>query len=118
MNTPSLTTNAYDFSHAKLPIVNKQVFRMGIAGNYGINSSDVLWASDRGANYWICGQGYGKVAQGIREVIQKDRDAHVVAMLGWGFAGFQVRHGFIDLRHRVLFDLGFNAVSCTEVDHA
>ena len=29
-----------DFSFRVLPAIGKRVFRMGIAGNYGINSSD------------------------------------------------------------------------------
>ncbi len=80
-----------DFSHTVLPVVKKTVFRMGIAGTYGIDSDDVRWAADQGANYWVCGRGFGKVTDGIRDVIQTKRDAHVVAMLGWGFFGWQVR---------------------------
>ncbi len=40
--------------------------------------------------------GYGvhsfkKVTAGIKEVIRKDREKNVVALLGWGFFGWQVR---------------------------
>jgi aryl-alcohol dehydrogenase-like predicted oxidoreductase len=80
-----------DFSHTVLPVVNKTVFRMGIAGNYGIDSADIRWASDDGANYWIWGRGFGKVTDGIREVVKSDRENHVVGMLGWGYFGWQVR---------------------------
>jgi len=80
-----------DFSHTVLPVVNKTVFRMGIAGNYGIDSTDIKWAADQGANYWVWGRGFGKVTDGIREVIKPDRENHVVAMLGWGYFGWQVR---------------------------
>ncbi len=38
-----------DFSFRILPVIEKRVFRMGIAGNYGIDSSDVEWAAERGA---------------------------------------------------------------------
>ena len=79
------------FSHTVLPVVNKTVLRMGIAGNYGIDSADIRWASDCGANYWVWGRGFGKVTEGIREVIEGDREHHVVAMLGWGYFGWQVR---------------------------
>jgi len=79
------------FSHTVLPVVNKTVLRMGIAGNYGIDSADIRWASDRGANYWVWGRGFGRVTDGIREVVQGDREHHVVAMLGWGYFGRQVR---------------------------
>ena len=80
------------FSHAYLPHVDKRVFRMGIAGNYGITSDDARWAADQGANYWVYGFSYArKIGDGIRDVIHRDRDAHVVAMLGGGFFGWQVR---------------------------
>lgn len=66
---------------------------MGIAGNYGLNSSDVEWAAEQGANYWVCGASYSKVTPGIREVIRKSREKNVVALLGWGFFGWQIRRG-------------------------
>jgi len=42
-----------DFEFRVLPVIEKKVFRMGIAGNYGIDSSDVKWAAEHGANYWV-----------------------------------------------------------------
>lgn len=82
-----------EFSFMVLPKINKRVFRMGIAGNYGIESSDAEWAADHGANYWVGGNSYKKVTAGIREIIRKDREKHVVALLGWGYFGWQVRQG-------------------------
>jgi len=79
------------FSHTMLPVVKKSVFRMGIAGSYGIDSADIRWAAEHGANYWIWGRGFGKVTDGIREVIKNDRENHVVGMLGWGYFGWQVK---------------------------
>lgn len=79
------------FSHTMLPVVKKTVFRMGIAGSYGIDSVDIRWAAEHGANYWIWGRGFGKVTDGIREVIKSDRENHVVGMLGWGYFGWQVK---------------------------
>jgi aryl-alcohol dehydrogenase-like predicted oxidoreductase len=80
-----------DFSFRILPVIEKRVFRMGVAGNYGIDSSDVEWAAEQGANYWLWGTGFKKVTAGIREVIRKNREKNVVALLGWGFFGRQVR---------------------------
>jgi aryl-alcohol dehydrogenase-like predicted oxidoreductase len=64
---------------------------MGVAGSYGIDSTDIRWAAEHGVNYWVWGRGFGRVADGIREVIRHDREHHVVGMLGWGFFGWQVR---------------------------
>ena len=80
-----------DFSFRMLPVIEKRVFRMGIAGNYGINSSDVEWAAEQGANYWVWGASFKKVTPGIKEVIRKNREKNVVALLGWGFFGWQIR---------------------------
>ncbi len=80
-----------DFSFRTLPVIEKRVFRMGIAGNYGIDSSDVEWAAEQGANYWVWGASFKKVTAGIKEVIRKNREKNVVALLGWGFFGWQVR---------------------------
>ncbi|MDH3329247.1 MAG: aldo/keto reductase [Desulfobulbaceae bacterium] len=80
------------FTSVFLPAVNKHVCRMGIAGNYGLNSSDIQWAAEQGANYWVWGRSFKKVTEGIREVIKADREKHVVAMLGWGYFGWQIRH--------------------------
>ncbi|CAB5080717.1 hypothetical protein D3OALGA1CA_5248 [Olavius algarvensis associated proteobacterium Delta 3] len=80
-----------DFSFRMLPVIEKRVFRMGIAGNYGIGSSDIEWAAERGANYWVWGASFKKVTEGIKEVIRKNREKNVVALLGWGFFGRQVR---------------------------
>ena len=82
-----------DFSFRILPVIEKRVFRMGIAGNYGIDSSDVEWAAEQGANYWVWGASFKKVTAGIKEVIRKNREKNVVALLGWGFFGWQVRQG-------------------------
>lgn len=89
--TERVSPSPATFSHTVLPVVEKTVLRMGVAGSYGIDSADVRWAAGRGANYWVWGRGFGRVTDGIREVIRQERDTHVVAMLGWGFFGWQVR---------------------------
>jgi len=89
--TDQIPNSPAGFSHTIVPVVGKTVFRMGVAGSYGIDSNDIRWAAERGANYWVWGRGFGKVTEGIREVIRHNREGHVVAMLGWGFFGRQVR---------------------------
>jgi len=79
------------FSFAHLPKIEKKVFRIGIAGNYGIDSSDIKWAAENGANYWLWGASFKKVTAGIKDVVKGNREKHVIAMLGWGLFGWQVR---------------------------
>ena len=80
-----------DFLYTTLPAVGKKVLRMGIAGNFGIQSDDVEFAAEQGANYWLWGAGFSKITKGVMNVLRKDRDHHVVAMLGYGIAGWQIR---------------------------
>ena len=101
------------FSHTMLPVVKKNVFRMGVAGSYGIDSADIRWAAEHGVNYWVWGRGFGKVTDGIREVIKNDRENHVLGMLGWGFFGWQVRRSVenalrkLDTDYLDIFKLGW-----------
>jgi aryl-alcohol dehydrogenase-like predicted oxidoreductase len=90
--TEPIPPSPAEFSQTRLPVVGKTVFRMGIAGSYGLDSTDIRWAAEQGANYWVWGRGFSKVTDGIREVIKQDRESQVVALLGWGFFGRQVRH--------------------------
>jgi aryl-alcohol dehydrogenase-like predicted oxidoreductase len=94
--TEQILTSPAAFSHTILPVVGKTVFRMGVAGSYGIDATDVRWAAEHGANYWVWGRGFGKVTDGIREVLHGDREHHVVGVLGWGFFGWQVRRSVED----------------------
>lgn len=66
---------------------------MGVAGNYGLHSSDIQWAAEQGVNYWVWGTGFKNITPGLTEVIKTDREKHVIAMLGWGFFGWQIRRG-------------------------
>ena len=91
MAEQKLSFSSSEFSHTMLPVVKKRVFRMGVAGSYGIDSDDIRWAAEHGANYWVWGRGFGKVTDGIRDVIKRDRENHVVGMLGWGYFGWQVK---------------------------
>lgn len=82
-----------DFSYTQLPVLKKKVFRLGIAGNYGLESDSIRWAAEHGANYWLWGASFKKVTEGIGEVIKQNREKHVVALLGWGYYGGQIRKG-------------------------
>ncbi len=44
-----------NFKTTQLPKVEKTVCRLGIAGNCGIDPSDIEWAAGQGANYWNWG---------------------------------------------------------------
>jgi aryl-alcohol dehydrogenase-like predicted oxidoreductase len=84
---------ANDFHFTTLPKLDKRVFRLGIAGNYGIEPADVLFAGERGVNYWVWGSRFAKVTVPLRELLRQDREKHVVTVLGMGLWAGQVRKG-------------------------
>jgi len=80
-----------DFKHRELRTINKQVFRLGLAANYGIEEAGVRSAFDRGMNY-VFFTTRGKLAKPLREALARDRDKIVVAAGPTvGFFGGSVR---------------------------
>ena len=70
------------FSHATLPYVNQRVLRMGIAGNYGLNESDLLHAAERGAGLWLYHPKYKHITRALKQILPGRRDQHVIAAIG------------------------------------
>lgn len=70
------------FQSAELPRLNRRVLRLGVAANYGLDPASVRHAAERGVNMWLWGRSFGKATAPLRELLQRDRDAHVVAALG------------------------------------
>jgi aryl-alcohol dehydrogenase-like predicted oxidoreductase len=80
-----------DFKHRELRTINKQVFRLGLAANYGIEEAGVRSAFERGMNY-VFFTTRGKLAKPLREALARDRDKIVVAAGPTvGFFGGSVR---------------------------
>jgi aryl-alcohol dehydrogenase-like predicted oxidoreductase len=90
MNQP---TPGDDFTHTTLPVVNKRVLRMGIAANYGMQPADAFHAAERGANLWLWTPRYKAATPVIRSVVARDRDEHVVGVLGMSYTAGMVRRG-------------------------
>ena len=70
------------FTHTVLPSVGKRVLRLALAGNYGIKSAGVEYAAERGVNLWVWGSGFKQVTPVLKRLLAKERDKHVVFMLG------------------------------------
>ncbi|NOY26035.1 MAG: aldo/keto reductase [Oligoflexia bacterium] len=75
-----------DFTHRTLPVVDKEVMRLGLATNYGLDADGIRDAVDRGMNYlfWTPRKSYTTPA--IKDVLARDRDAIVLATgptTGW-----------------------------------
>jgi aryl-alcohol dehydrogenase-like predicted oxidoreductase len=74
-----MTAPATDgFTHRELRAVGKRVFRLGLAGNYGIDEAGVRSALDRGMNYLYLTP-RGSMARPLQQAIARDRDRLVIA---------------------------------------
>lgn len=71
-----------DFTHVTLPTLNKRVLRLGLAGNYGIDSKGVEAAAERGVNFWLWSPRFSKVTEPLKRLLSQDRDKHVVCQIG------------------------------------
>ncbi len=69
-----------DFLHTTLPVIGKQVHRLGIAGNYGINADGMRVALDElGLQYIYWTPPMRKVTPAVVEALARDRDRYVLA---------------------------------------
>ena len=70
------------FDQANLPRLGNRVQRLGVAANAGLESADIGYAAERGVNLWLYGRRFRKATAPLKDLLARDRGAHVVAMLG------------------------------------
>lgn len=107
------------WSSIHLPQLGKTVQRLGLAPNYGLKAEDVPYAAERGFNWWVWSPvgNFGKVTKAMRELFAKERDRHVVAVLGGGYTAGMVRWAFERTRRELgidqvdVFQLGWLGVT-------
>jgi aryl-alcohol dehydrogenase-like predicted oxidoreductase len=79
------------FTHIDLPHLGKRVLRLGIGGNYGMTTDDVLLASERGAGLWVWSPRFKTVTPALRQILARDRESNVVAAFAMAFTGGMAR---------------------------
>ncbi len=70
------------FDKVDLPGLGNRVLRLGVAPNAGLESADIGYAAERGANLWLYGRTFRKAKAPLKDLLARDRSAHVVVMLG------------------------------------
>ncbi|UCG85805.1 MAG: aldo/keto reductase [Gemmatimonadota bacterium] len=75
----SRTHEDSSFTHTELPHVEKRVLRIGVAGNYGLQTNDIFHAAERGVGYWLWSPHFKKVTPALKEFLHRERERHVVA---------------------------------------
>lgn len=94
-----------------LPVIGKRVLRLGLAGNYGIDSQEMRAAADLGVNYWVWTPNYRKVTPVLNELFKTERERHVVSMLGVAYWPGMVRSGV----EKALRKLGTDYLDCYQL---
>lgn len=72
----------------------KRLFRLGLAGNFGIDEDSVKAAMDRGVNFFLWTMKHGGLLAPVRHALQARRES--VAIIGYakiGWFGWGVRRG-------------------------
>lgn len=99
---------AAEFRYVTLPSLGKRVLRLGLAGNYGLETPDIHYAAERGIRYWVWTSSFRKVTPALREILARSREDHVVSMLGIAWYGGMVRSGV----ENALRKLGTDYLDC------
>ncbi len=63
-----------------LPAVDKRVFRLGLAGNYGLDEDEIEWAlAETEMNYLFWTPRMGRATGPVRRALARDREQFVIA---------------------------------------
>lgn len=63
-----------------LPVVDKRVFRLGLAGNYGLDEDGIEWAlAETEMNYLFWTPRMGRATGPVRRALARDRERFVIA---------------------------------------
>ena len=75
-------TDPSSFQTADVPQIGRRVLRLGVAANNGLVADDIHHAAERGVNCWLWGRSFKRATPALRELLARDREAHVVVVLG------------------------------------
>ena len=78
----TIVTDDRTFSRVNLPHLGNRVLRMGVAASGGLAAADIPFAAERGVNLWLYGRTFGEATAPLRDLLARERDQHVVVMLG------------------------------------
>jgi aryl-alcohol dehydrogenase-like predicted oxidoreductase len=93
MTVPALQPGV-PFSPLELPVLSpkKTVPRLGIAGNYGLSTKDLVYAAERGVRFWLWARSFGKATRALKEFLPRERERHVIVQLVNGFTPGLIRN--------------------------
>jgi aryl-alcohol dehydrogenase-like predicted oxidoreductase len=68
-----------DFLYRTVPAFDRQVFRLGLATNYGVNGADLEWALEQGINYIFWPPNARKMRNSLKDCLKRNRESIVLA---------------------------------------
>jgi aryl-alcohol dehydrogenase-like predicted oxidoreductase len=68
-----------DFLYRDVTALDRRVFRLGLAANFGIEGADLEWALEQGVNYIFWTPSARKVTQSLQAALKRDRESLVLA---------------------------------------
>ncbi len=68
-----------DFLNRDVPALDRRVYRLGLATNFGITGSDLEWALDQGMNYVFWTPKSKQVTPALKAALKRNRESVVVA---------------------------------------
>ena len=68
-----------DFLYRDVPALGRRVFRLGLAGNYGVEGADLEWALEQGVNYVFWTPNARGVTKSLKAAIKRDRESFILA---------------------------------------
>ena len=63
-----------NFLYRDVPSLERRVFRLGLATNYGIEGGDLEWALAQGVNYFFWTPNARRVATSLKAVLNRNRE--------------------------------------------
>ena len=68
-----------DYLYRDVSAIERRVFRLGLATNYGVEGEDLEWALEQGVNYLFWTPNARKVTSSLKAALSRDRESLILA---------------------------------------
>jgi aryl-alcohol dehydrogenase-like predicted oxidoreductase len=68
-----------DYLYRDVSAIERRVFRLGLATNYGVEGADLEWALEQGVNYLFWTPNARKVTSSLKAALRRDRESLILA---------------------------------------
>ena len=101
-----------DYLYRDVSAIERRVFRLGLATNYGVKGADVEWALDQGVNYLFWTPHARRVTSSLKAAIRRDRESLILATgPTTGYLGGSIKRAC----ERILKELGTEYIDIFQI---